>query len=386
MKVFKKRVVFTAAVIITSTFILKVIFSRDACLFSDLKIDTTFMKSTFGQDLCIVTRQTEDLRIQHNNQNINPSETVIDELLQITSNLPNLCKIKGNLTKARLLVVLVETERKNWAYRDLIRRTWGSLRRHKHWHIRVVFLMGQSLLCLVQNDISQGSQDCLEKEEAFLRNEHLLYQDTLFGAFTDTYDNLTYKTLLGYKFVEDNCPKADFVVKVDDDVFVHIPGILNTRDEDVAQNGNLVNDIYCSRYATDFKPIRCSFCSYGKYYTSPEEWPEDNYPPFCVGGGYAISAEWVKLIFSVRRNAGFYKLEDVFVTGKMRRIAEKEYKKVANVVDLNSTRSSNSDSTRNSRCDESLNHFVYMSRNSFRFERSWNCLWELSKELVVDYG
>ena len=43
------------------------------------------------------------------------------------------------------------------------------------------------------------------------------------GNFLDTYKNLTYKHMMGYKWLHRHCPnQPKYVVKADDDVFVEI--------------------------------------------------------------------------------------------------------------------------------------------------------------------
>ena len=54
-----------------------------------------------------------------------------------------------------------------------------------------------------------------------LENEHLLYGDIIQQEFLDTYDNLTLKTIMAFKWVIEFCPNARYIMKTDTDVFVN---------------------------------------------------------------------------------------------------------------------------------------------------------------------
>jgi hypothetical protein len=58
-----------------------------------------------------------------------------------------------------------------------------------------------------------------------LEDESNLYQDMVIGPFLDSYRNLTYKHVMALKWVHYHCPEARYVLKSDDDVFVHTPAL-----------------------------------------------------------------------------------------------------------------------------------------------------------------
>ncbi|NXI66926.1 B3GT4 galactosyltransferase, partial [Anseranas semipalmata] len=63
-------------------------------------------------------------------------------------------------------------------------------------------------------------------ERAAVLAEARRHGDVLQGAFADTYANLTRKTLLLLGWAAARCPGARFVLKADDDAFVHVPALL----------------------------------------------------------------------------------------------------------------------------------------------------------------
>ena len=159
-------------------------------------------------------------------------------------------------------LVLVHSKPDNFKERELIRQTWGSVHKVQGWEVRTVFLLGQytqsrSEAKSVGSDINdglmvhRGSQNSLKSrslhENAFFKSdpydselykadstdklvklESDLHDDIIQGNFDDTSRNLTYKHVMGYKWVEDHClnpPK--FVLKSDDDVFIEMYHLFN---------------------------------------------------------------------------------------------------------------------------------------------------------------
>ena len=64
-----------------------------------------------------------------------------------------------------------------------------------------------------------------------LIDESFLYGDIARGDFIDDYFNMTYKTVLGLYWMTIYCPKATFVMKVDDDVMVNIYKLVDFLQE-----------------------------------------------------------------------------------------------------------------------------------------------------------
>ena len=72
--------------------------------------------------------------------------------------------------------------------------------------IRIVFLLGKPEKKQYQSSINF---------------ENKQYYDIVQGAFLDTYRNLSYKAVLGLRWVVENCGQAKFNLKIDDDVVVN---------------------------------------------------------------------------------------------------------------------------------------------------------------------
>lgn len=61
-----------------------------------------------------------------------------------------------------------------------------------------------------------------------LNKESYRYNDIIQQNFIDTYHNLTIKSVLALKWITKNCwNKVAFIIKCDDDTFLHMPNLLH---------------------------------------------------------------------------------------------------------------------------------------------------------------
>ncbi|KAF3789345.1 Beta-1-3-galactosyltransferase 15 [Nymphaea thermarum] len=98
---------------------------------------------------------------------------------------------------------------------------------------------------------------------------------------------------------------AKYIMKTDDDAFVRVDEILASLNQKNIKQGLLYGLI---NY--DSEPHRDPE---SKWYISPEEWPEDKYPPWAHGPGYVISHDVADLVVRKhkKRRLKMFKLEDV---------------------------------------------------------------------------
>lgn len=185
----------------------------------------------------------------------------------------NLCAEETNL------LIAVHTARNNFDAREAIRETYGGLKSYKSWNLKVVFFMG----------IAGTSEPTFV--EPLLREESANYSDIVVGDFMDTYKNLSYKHIMIYKWADQHCyhPNIEFVLKVDDDIFVNI---FNVMDDIIPQ------------LKSDKKSYR-GLSMYGngpqrgpkdKWYVSEDDYELDLYPDYCSGSAYVMKAEVIHKI------------------------------------------------------------------------------------------
>ena len=119
----------------------------------------------------------------------------------------NRCLIDDKSNDNLFLIVFIHSAPNNFDKRRAIRKTWGNETNSRHNPMRVVFLVGQV------NDSSVQKSLVKESEK---------YSDLIQGNFIDSYRNLTYKHIMGLKWIVYFCQNAKYVFKTDDDIFVDI--------------------------------------------------------------------------------------------------------------------------------------------------------------------
>ena len=205
-------------------------------------------------------------------------------------NNENICKLNVSQEKIDLFIIIF-TNHTNFITRQVIRETWLTIAKNNTANVRYAFLLGRV------NNVK------LEESIAMENNKT---GDIIMEDFTDTYQNLTLKTMMGFKWVVNFCKTARFVMKTDDDMFINVPNLLNyLRTYGEESKNQLMGS--CS---TD-GPIRNQT---SKWYTSIEEYEEKRYPPHCSGTGYFTSFSIIEQIYKISQYVPFFWLEDIYVS------------------------------------------------------------------------
>lgn len=113
---------------------------------------------------------------------------------------PNPCK---DYPAGLLLVIVVASNPIQHENRMTIRITWGKA----DDSTKLVFLIGETA------NVTLGRQ---------LQLESIMFGDIVQGNFIDSYRNMTYKHVMGLKWIAHHCPTAKYILKSDDDVFVNL--------------------------------------------------------------------------------------------------------------------------------------------------------------------
>ncbi|XP_067896151.1 beta-1,3-galactosyltransferase 5-like [Heterodontus francisci] len=185
------------------------------------------------------------------------------------------------------LVYLVTVSQSQWKERDAIRQTWGRNQRTDGKRTVGYFLLGYNTWY-----------------QSTILNESFYYMDIIQKNFTDTYNNLTLKVLMGIEWVHKFCPSVSFVMKTDSDMFVntyYLTELLSAKNR---------THFYTGFIKDKEKPIRYSP---SKWYLAKEEYPHSTYPPFCSGTGYVFSGDLAEKIITVSKQIPILKLEDVYI-------------------------------------------------------------------------
>ncbi|XP_050312372.1 beta-1,3-galactosyltransferase 5-like isoform X2 [Anthonomus grandis grandis] len=196
-----------------------------------------------------------------------------------------------------LLLVLVHSSPDNFRKRTVIRDTWGSKRDPD---FRLYFLMGRT------GNLTQ---------EVLIKQEVERHGDIVQGNFLDRYRNLTYKHVMSLKYALYHCPRAKYVLKTDDDVFVHVPQLNRFLTRELSPYGTS-GLLYCSlkKSAQVLRTYR------SKWRVGFEEYPERTYPPYCPGWAVLYSPDVAFALYRSAQNCSrLFWIDDVLITGILAR-------------------------------------------------------------------
>jgi hypothetical protein len=197
------------------------------------------------------------------------------------------------------LLVYVHTAPNHFKHRALIRETWGDRRNFQHLNMRVVFLLGQSTDSNVEDALTM---------------ENDMYGDIVQEDFVDAYRNLTYKAIMGLRWVTFHCSTPRFVLKVDDDIFVNMFNVINHLETMVkreAENGGVKRLLLCLVWYR-MKVVRESK---SKWYLSKEEFKDDYFPTYCSGSAFIMTPDVMADMYNASQYTPFFWVDDFYVTG-----------------------------------------------------------------------
>lgn len=199
-----------------------------------------------------------------------------------------------------LLLLFVKTAPENYHRRSAIRKTWGNERYARfqlNANIKTLFALGTFS--------DPWKRDALQRKLAW---EDQMYSDIIQQDFVDSFYNLTLKLLLQFSWANSFCPHAKFLMTADDDIFVHMPNLIEYL-QSLAQMG--VQDFWIGRVHRGSPPIRNKG---SKYYVSYEmyQWPA--YPDYTAGAAYVISNDVATKVYEASQtlNSSLY-IDDVFM-------------------------------------------------------------------------
>jgi len=203
-----------------------------------------------------------------------------------------------------VMVILVHSGTRNVAQRSAIRDTWGQAVSTGQWPnetqngscagLRLAFVLG-----LQENEVVNSA----------VRDEHALYDDIVQGDFIDNYRNMTLKSLLDLKIIDEHCPGVRYLLKTDDDMIVNLPHLLL-----LLANKRLQWSI--------MGPVNVGAKVHrnGKWKLTPEEFPFRSFPTYESGSAYVITGDLIHELFVTAEYVPQIFVDDVYITGILGRI------------------------------------------------------------------
>jgi hypothetical protein len=149
--------------------------------------------------------------------------------------------------------------------REAVRRTWGA---HLPENVSLHFFVGEDAHEEVQREANVVAL-----------------------PLTDTYMNLTTKSIAMMQWFLSKATPEDYLAKVDDDVYLRPEFLL----KEVAGRPK---PLLFGRLIKDSKPMRKPTAA---WYIPVETYPNESYPSYCVGSTYAMSRDTVEAVVAESR-------------------------------------------------------------------------------------
>ena len=227
-----------------------------------------------------------------------------------------------NVTSNRSVFIAVISAPYNFDRRHMIRETWLN-------HLKVVkpdSLMGLSgfafILGLTENNMTQNKID----------DENKTFGDIIQIEMSDFYRNLSLKVVGLLNWLFRNCPSVDFVMKVDDDVYVNVRNLAH-----FVQSFHPSNQSIFGTSAAPFIPNRGNFKLItrkyafgithcidtlwsntlidGRWAITFEEWPWSQYPPYFMGPAVLMPQSTILPLLAASQSTPMMPFDDLYLTG-----------------------------------------------------------------------
>ncbi|KAL3871977.1 hypothetical protein ACJMK2_039948 [Sinanodonta woodiana] len=193
-------------------------------------------------------------------------------------------------------IVFIQSHVTNVERRRSIRETWLGTKLPPDIIMKSVFILGKPINMTDQVKIN---------------NENLIHEDIVQGDFLDSFYNLTLKSILALKWINQNCRKAKFVLKVDDDIFVDIFKVVHKL---VPSLKNKARNIVCYVKEENTSPIVRDKGS--KWYIPEHIFPQRTHlPRFCTGYFVFMTSDLVPELAYMSESAQYIPVDDVYLFG-----------------------------------------------------------------------
>lgn len=246
--------------------------------------NTTFLRDCPSPDLDLVLM----------NRNASNKE-YLDRTLRLLYDHPGACYDDYGQPENVFMLVLISSLPRHFEAREAIRKTWGGQSSVSGETLKLLFIMGLS-----QKDTVEIQQKVLEEDK--------MYGDIIQARFTESFQNLTLKVIMGLKWVTEHCSHATYVYKGDDDMFVNFFNIIRYVKNLRAKGDMLQRSILGSVMYRSVRVRRKE----SKYYVPDDIYRGRYFPPYCSGGGYIMTTDVIPDMYQHSLTTPFIPIDDAY--------------------------------------------------------------------------
>ncbi|KAH9365516.1 hypothetical protein HPB48_016294 [Haemaphysalis longicornis] len=240
--------------------------------------------------------------------------------LENCSVLPTARKVLSECRKNLDYLFFVHTASTHSSHRRILRESVGNASLEARYNWSIVFFVGLS-------NVEKVSQGVFTEAQA--------HGDIVVLPFLDTYRNLTYKFVYGIKWTVENCPEVRFILKMDDDIVIHIPTIMKKfgriPESPVADAGP---KIHCCVW--DKMPVLRQTAL--PWYLSEKMYPKNVFPRYCSGSAVFIDASALPALYNATFSVPYIPVDDAYVTGELAAAAGITHEPLNNVYSFDTNR------------------------------------------------
>jgi len=219
------------------------------------------------------------------------------------------------------LVYLVKSAVDHFEHRSAIRSTWGYEGRFSDVPIRTIFLLG----------VDPSRPELQDK----LAEEQRKFGDVVQANFVDHYFNNTIKTMMGFKWVMENCLESQFYFFSDDDMYLSTRNVirflrnpsnypeyllaplqhLDRLKRSVGRRSSLDYELPADvRLFSGFVFVSSPHRHYpSKWYVSLSEYKYDKWPPYVTAGAYVLSKNALIDMYYASMYTAHFRFDDIFL-------------------------------------------------------------------------
>lgn len=234
--------------------------------------------------------------------------------LENVTDLPNAFKVASDCRWDLDYLFFVHTAATHSDHRRVLREIVGNSTYGAQYNWTAVFFVGMSPVDKVARSVASEAE---------------ANGDVVVLPYLDTYRNLTYKYVYGIKWTLEYCPRARYVLKMDDDIVVHLPSLMKK----LAAGGRPLGPPSSSPAPnpSPAAPPKFYCCVWNgmpvlrqtalPWYLSEKTYPKKVFPRYCSGSAVFMDSAALRPLYNATFTVPYIPIDDAYVTGELAAVA-----------------------------------------------------------------